>query len=301
MKKTVRNYSSSFESNSFTISNNILRLFLISLIFNQSIIFITSKDLSQTITLTPLDNTDAIDISSNGDNTWFCTTQKQIVRLNPNVPKETLHLDLDLDGTLPKCSRIEANYDGSFYLIDDTGKLSLIALQDIELYKIYEISKDVLDVGCNNIGDCFLINKSKEVHKILKNKKTQKYFTLPMDGDRIDVGMSNTGGVFLVIVTKTNLAIRYDLLSEPTDKKEAGVQTKIFDIYATDVAIGADNRIYVATTAFGSFVYNEKSVDGIGIEFDRISNMGIGIAAGYQLYLIAKTNRIGVGPLVLRN
>ena len=101
--------------------NKLLLIAFISIIFySQS----NCRDLiSSSSYWTDIPNSSAKDIGSNGDYTWFCSPTGQIVKLNTDIVKRTKKLEADIEGDLPSCKRIEANVDGSAFIIDDNNTL----------------------------------------------------------------------------------------------------------------------------------------------------------------------------------
>lgn len=285
------------QNNFFLSLNKINKLLLIIFI---SIILIsntTCRDLYSSSNWTELPSSSAKDIGSNGDNTWFCSQTGQIVKVNNDITKRTKKLEADVEGELPTCKRIEANFDGSVFVIDDNNSLKKLTPSNIEFYATTTIAEKVEDVGCNTFGDCFYIS-NKELFKI--GSTNIKYYTFPVVVERLDVGLNQNGKEVIVCVTDDKKVFKLEFTKLPKDKTLAEVDYVFLDIYATDVTFGTDNRIYAATTDYGTFVYNESSAWGYGHDFDRVAPFGRSISAGYDIYVLTANNRIVRSPLMPR-
>ena len=154
---------------------------------------INCKDCNTSFTL--LNDIDAVDLSSNGPNTFFCTTTKQIVQMNYSgkilnnqiiAKKATEKCKSD---TLPDCNRIEANYNGNFFVIDFSGNMFYIKVIAPETYAIecVEHSEKFVDVGCNINGICFAADEKNTLFRVnLINEVPvlEKYFKVKRESRR---------------------------------------------------------------------------------------------------------------------
>lgn len=279
--------------NSPYLFSKILLIVFISILISN----INCRDLYASTSWTELASSSAKDIGSNGDNTWFCSQSGQIVKVNNDIVKRVKKLEADTEKDLPSCKRIEANFDGSFFVIDDSNNLFKFFPSNIEFYGSTKIAEKVEDVGCNTFGDCFYIS-NKELFKI--GSKNIKYYSFPMIVERLDVGINQNGKEVIVCVTDDKRVFKFEFTKLPSANSLAEIDYVFLDIYATDVTFGTDNRIYAATTTYGSFVFNESSVWGYGHDFDRIAPFGKSISAGYDVYVLTNNNRIVRSPLVAR-
>lgn len=304
MKKNSSSTKSSLISKK--LSFFLIQIFQLMVLLN-IITKINSRDISKDYTL--LEKITAKDISSNGDNTWVCTLDGDIVKINNQIPSEKREFNMEIENQteLPKCSKIEANSNGSAYIIDEKNILYMYEFSSVEFYRATKIAENVVDIGINSFGQTFYVDNKNVLYKITNDLKIQKYFNLDFDVIRIDVGSTKSGDVRIFLVTKTNNLVRIgiplnivqnDSLDDSKLDPYRTNDVKIMDIYANDVAVSSDNRLYVSSKFYGSFSYNESSEEGIGVEFDRIASFGEIIAAGYEIWIVTKEGRIVKTTLV---
>jgi hypothetical protein len=298
MKKNI----SSVSSNSYKFSLVILLIALVILPNNRVISVSISKNYKLT-------NISVNDLSGNGQHTWACSASGQIVKILDDDNTKVFSYEIEnisKKEKIPKCARIEVTFDSSFYVVSDEGDLTRFVPTVFGFFDSIKIASDVVDIGSNLEGATFYINKKNELYKIgnkdlgTKDFKPQKYFKFKYDVERIDVGTDKDGNTYVLAVTKKNELVKF-LIPQfilDDDKTTKGFEAinnnkeEILDIYATDIAVGSDGRIYVASGLFGSFVYNEKSEKGFGKDWDHIATFGEQIAAGYELYIVSKAKRL---------
>ena len=301
MKKNINS-----NSNSYKFSLVILLIALVILPNIESVSI--SKDYKMT-------NISVNDLSGNGQHTWACSASGQIVKILEDDNTKVFNYEIEnitKKEKIPKCTRIEVTFDSSFYVVSDKGDLIRFVPTVFGFYESTKIASDVVDIGSNLEGATFYINKKNELYKIgnknlgTKNFKPQKYFKFKYDVERIDVGTDKDGVTYVLAVTKKNELVKFAIPQYvlDDDKNTKGFEAinnnkeEILDIYATDIAVGSDGRIYVASGLFGSFVYNEKSEKGFGKDWDHIATFGEQIAAGYELFIVSKEKRLLKSTLV---
>lgn len=247
---------------------------------------------------TEIQDASALDIGANGSNVWFCSEENQIIRVNNDFVKRSLNLETTiLDGGFPKCLRVEASVNQLVYVIDTEKNLYEFSLNYIEFYASRKVASEVVDVGCNQLGECFYANANNDVFLIKENENI-KYFNTDSKIKSLDSGVNSLGKKFIVVVFESKDVVRVTVIEEPTKTSSAVIEKKFLDILATDVSIGVDNRIYISTTYFGTYVFNENSDLGKGQDFKLISSFGEYLSVGETVYVISKKKRIVKANLI---
>lgn len=226
----------------------------------------------------------AVDVSCMLTSSFICTSDGEIYKYFPQG--KSINYEVYSKTTLmklPSCKKIAVTANEDLFIIADSDEL-WIYKNGKGMFNIENLKIKAKDVSSGVNGETYAITTANELTKYDATKgQFQTVMNLPVDYKRIAVGMTKEGKARLHLIDSAFTLDEYGMIDGSFQK----IMTH--DIYATDVAVSETNRIYVATTLYGSFVQSSKVQDN---EFNNIANLGVGICVGQDVMIITKNKRI---------
>lgn len=226
----------------------------------------------------------AVDVSCLLNFSYVCTNEGEIYKYYPKGKSVNLEVYSKVSlMRLPTCKKLAVTTNEDIFIISDTEELHVYK-NGKGTFNIESLKFKARDVSSGVNGETYAISTANELLKFdTSNGEFQIILKLPVEYNRIAVGMTKEGKTRLYLIDSAFGLDEYGI----TDGKLQKIKTH--DIYATDVAVSENNRVYVATTLYGSFVQSSKVQEN---EFNNIANLGVGIGVGQDLMIISKNKRL---------